>query len=468
MNADTLRFLDRLRAGEGCLDRTRPVLVARAPGRLDAFGGVIDYTGGTVCEMPLAVATHVALQARTDRTLRLTSLGVAAHGLQETVSLDLNQLVPPAGPRPYDAVRAELAADPTTAWAAYVAGAWLVLARERYVDQYLHGVDLVIDSAVPVGAGVSSSAAIEVATLYALTRLHGLSIAGQRLARLGQMVENLVVGAPCGLMDQLTVALGRQDALLLIRCQPDDILGHGAVPPGVCLGALHTGVKHAVGGSHYTDARVAAFMGHAVILDYLRQLGSIGAAEDPFDGYLARIPADEYLTTYRHLLPAQLDGAAFLERYGGTVDTATHVDPATTYAVATAVKHQVLDNSRAPRFVDALAAYGRTRQPVFLERAGEYLLQAHAGYRDDLNLGAPEADLMLELALRRGPAAGVYGGRITGGGCGGSVVFLGDERLPALLPSLAAEYEERSGRRALILTGSSDGAEAVGVAEVNL
>lgn len=467
MTPDLQAFVERLRQGPSGFVSGRPVRLARAPGRLDAFGGVIDYTGGTVCELPLAMATRVALQRRDDRRLVIHSPAGAEHGLQPTVEVDLSQLVPTSGPRPYAEVCAELQAEPAAAWVGYVAGAWLVLATEGLVDGYPYGAEVMVDSDVPFGAGVSSSAALEIATLSALAAELALTLEPKRLARLGQIVENHVVGAPCGLMDQLTVTLGEADALLVIRCQPDEILGQSPLPDGVRLAAIHTGVKHAVGGSHYTDARIAAFMGHRIILEHLRELGTAGPDEDPFGGYLARVPAVEYRAAYQSLLPARMTGAEFLRRYSGTVDTATTVAPGATYQVASAVRHQVLDNDRAGQFVQALDSYQRTRQPALLEQAGELLLTAHAGYGDDLDLGAAEADLLLELAMRRGPRQGIYGGRITGGGCGGSVALLGDQRLPALLPILATEYARESGQAPTVIQGSSNGAAATGVATLS-
>lgn len=468
MCRDAEAFCARLRGPlRGAFDGDAPIVIARAPGRLDAFGGIIDYTGGTVCEMPTAQATWVALQPRADRLLRVRSLGIERDGLQPEVVVALDDLVVNGDAREYAAVREAFGAEPTTSWVRYVIGAWPVLARELGA-KFEVGANLVIESDVPLGAGVSSSAALEMATLWAVVVQRRLAVDPKTLARLGQIVENRVVGAPCGLMDQLTVTLGTADALLVIRCQPDELLGPRRLPPGVTIGAIDTGVKHSVGGRRYSDARAAAFMGHKLILDHLRGLGSVGPGEDPFCGYLARVPRDEYLRIYRPLLPARLRGRDFLARWGETVDTATRIDPDTDYRVLGAVEHHVLENARTPEFLEALESYGRTRAPEFLVRAGELMLASHASYRDNVGLGADEADLMVELAMERGPANGVYGAKITGGGSGGSVAILGDERLPGELTRIAAAYRERSGERPQVLVGSSDGAAAWGHRELLL
>ena len=443
-----------------------PLVVARAPGRLDAFGGIIDYTGGTVCEMPLACAARVGLCRRDDRVLRFCSQGVESQGLQTAVELSLDDLFDGDTPRPYAEVQQALGTDAGAAWARYLAGAWLVLVAEGEMERIDHGADVVLESSVPLGAGVSSSAAIEVAMLTALVADLKLAMPGARLARLGQIVENHVVGAPCGLMDQLTSALGEADAMLVIRCQPDEILAKTKLPDGVGFAAIDTGVKHSVAGGQYTAARVAAFMGHKMILDHATKAGWCDAGEDPFDGYLARVPLREYDLVYKRLLPDSMTGREYLDQFGATVDTATAVDPEQTYRVATATAHHVLDNARAPQLVELLDACQREPNPALLVEAGQLLLASHASYRDNVGLGAPEADLMVELAMSHGPEHGIYGAKITGGGCGGSVAILGDGRLAELLPKIAGEYQRRTGNQPRTLTGSSPGALAYGAREI--
>ncbi len=464
---DLASFIARCR-GEwrGRFTGPGPVRVARAPGRLDAFGGIIDYTGGTVCEMPLAVAAKVALGRRTDRRLRFFSDGIDDHGLAPIVELSLDDLFDGVAARPYDEVRQRLGERADAAWARYLAGAWLVLVAEGECPAIEHGADVVLESSVPLGAGVSSSAAIEVAMLAALTADLGLSLPGTRLARLGQIVENHVVGAPCGLMDQLTSTLGEADAMLVIRCQPDQILAKAKLPDGIGFAAIDTGVKHSVAGGQYTAARVAAFMGHRIIIERAAGAGWCKPGEDPFDGYLARVPLREYELVYRRQLPATMAGRDFLAEYGGTVDTATRVDPDRVYDVAAATAHHVLDNARAPRLVKLLDACRTAPETALLVEAGQLLLASHASYRDQVGLGAPEADLMVELAMGYGPEQGVFGAKITGGGCGGSVAILGDHRLPDLLPLIAGEYARRTGLTPRTLTGSSPGALACGVQEI--
>ena len=137
----------------------------------------------------------------------------------------------------------------------------------------LGGADVLLVSTVPLGAGVASSAAVEVATMRAAGAAFGARLDGLRLAALCQMVENRVVGAPCGIMDQVTCTLGEAGRLLALRCQPHDVLGWHAPPPGATFVGLDSGVKHAVGGRRYGRARCAAFMGREIIREHLRREG---------------------------------------------------------------------------------------------------------------------------------------------------------------------------------------------------
>ena len=256
-------FLSEHRAGAS-------VTLARAPGRLDVMGGVADYSGSLVAEMSIAEAALVALAPRTDRTLRVWSRGIEAEKLTPQVSLFLDDFFAGGALISYETVHSRLCHDPQTRWAAYLFGCVYVLLAEGIVSSFPHGANLILDSRVPLGAGVSSSAAIEVAAMQAINAAYGLSLDGVALARLSQMVENKVVGAPCGIMDQMSSALCVPNSLLLILCQPHEVQGTQALPDGVRVFGINSAVKHSIGGSAYTRARVAAFMGRRIFSENVK------------------------------------------------------------------------------------------------------------------------------------------------------------------------------------------------------
>ena len=127
------------------------------------------------------------------------------------------------------------------------------------------GFSLLLLSGVPMNVGIGSSASTEIATLYCLQNYLHLGISETRLAQLGQLAENLVVGAPCGIMDQITVTSGRQGRLTHILCRPGSIMGEVEVPERTAFVGINSMVKHSVAGADYGDVRIGAFMGKRII-----------------------------------------------------------------------------------------------------------------------------------------------------------------------------------------------------------
>lgn len=457
-------------------DATGPIAGARAPGRLDVMGGVADYSGSIVMELPIAEAASVAWQWREDRELHIRTVGPESEGLNPDVTLSLDDLIDGENRvRPIEEVKARLTAEPSTRWAAYLVGCYYVLlaayskVSQGHVDERLgeQGANILLKSDVPLGAGVSSSAAIEVATMLALGEAAGVQPSDLTLAAWCQRVENAIVGAPCGIMDQVTVALGEANALTVLRCQPHDLLGTQQIPIGWRFVGIDSGVKHSVGGAAYSRARVGAFMGLKVI-----QLESGGKL---LDNYLCNMSPDEFLA-YRDLIPDSLTGAEYHELYGRLPDRATRVDLAETYRPRACAEHPILENERVKhlfallqiaviRQEESLEVHGMVGldEPVLLE-AGRLMYAAHASYGERLDLGSPETDLLVELVRERGPERGLYGAKITGGGAGGTVAVLCLDVPEAeeALREVCAAYTARTGLTPRTFIGSSPGAVAFG------
>ena len=441
-------------AGADLLDRRRPAVVARAPGRLDCMGGIADYCGSVVFESPLAQATWVVLQPRTDAVLRVRTTGLgAAAPVDWQGRLDLFRQG--ARLKTYAQVRRLFTGDHT--WAGYVAGAYYVLQKERACPRLTHGADILVCSDVPVGEGVASSAALEVAAMTAVVKAEAIAIDGLELARLCQIVENRVVGAPCGIMDQVTAALGRADALLALRCQPHDVLGTTRLPDGVTLFGLSTRVKHSVGGSQYTNARIGAFMGHKVILT---RMGARPGRRDPLGGYLCNLDPATYRREFRRWIPARIGGDAFLRRYGPTVDRATRVDPGTEYQPRPCTEHPIYENRRVQQFIDLVGRVDLRRGDRELIAAGKLMFGSHWSYGHNCRLGSRETDLVVRLVREAGPRRGLYGAKITGGGSGGTVAILARADAADAVDRIARTYTRRTGIDPHLFTGSSPGAVA--------
>ncbi len=442
-------------------DLLRPdgkVFVARAPGRLDVMGGIADYCGSLVLEMPLKEAVLAGIQKRKDRRIVIRSVEAGKEGFSPDVEYSLDDFRSTRGLKSYSQVSSELQADPRKAWASYVAGIFFVLEKERLVPPFQTGATVCLTSSVPFGSGIASSAALEVAVLYGVLAAYGLQMEGLKAARAAQIAENRVAGAPCGIMDQVTAALGEDRALLALRCQPHTMEGIISIPEGFRFVGIHSNVKHSVGGSRYTDTRIGAFMGHKIILTVLR------ARKDPFDGYLARISPDEYNARYRRFLPSRITGAEFLKRYGDTVDPVTRIDPGKIYAVRSRTEHPIYENHRVEQFRRMLQSQPECgNMDRGMVRLGRLMYASHWSYGNRCGMGSSETDLLVNLVRKAGPDKGLYGAKITGGGCGGTVAVLASEGTEILLQQILAQYAEQTGREPRLFAESSPGAQSAGI-----
>lgn len=448
-----------------------PVRISAAPGRLDVMGGIADYTGSMVCEMPLACAAAVASQPRKDRQLQVFSFNLLDEHKPFTLRIPIDALATQSA----EALRREFA-EPGRKWAAYLAGCLFVLHTGKWIDLLdpsARGLSLAAYSTVPMGAGVSSSAALEVATMMNLVDQFSIrdKLTPMQIAELCQKVENQIVGAPCGIMDQATSCLGEEGRLFRMICQPHEVLPPLRLPEGIRVLGINSNVTHDVGGPAYARTRCAAFMAHRMMLEQMREMGravSRELIEDPMHGYLANLDPEDYKRFFRPKLPEVISGSDFLSRYDGTIDAVTSVNPNSKYPVRHAADHHVLEARRVRRFAEfiekASDATGRPRT-IALDSAGHLMYGSHQSYTQDAMLGCDECDLLVQLVRRHEPA-GFYGARITGGGSGGTVAILGrqGESTDAAIAEILHFYEKETGRTPQVLQGSRPGACHAGTA----
>jgi L-arabinokinase len=434
-------------------DRHTELTITRAPGRLDVMGGIADYSGSLVLELPIAEATLVALQKDEARRISIISL-VDDETRALSFEMPLADLEREGAPIEYEEARTYFAGDQTHAWAAYVAGVFLVLARERGT-RFNHGTRLLISSRVPEGKGVSSSAALEVATMSAIAAAFDIEIAPRDIALLCQQLENLVVGAPCGVMDQMTSACGEAHQLLSLVCQPAELLGSIKLPDDLGVWGLDSGTRHSIGGGDYGSVRAGAFMGYRIIAD----VGGLDA-DQRWRGYLANIEPDEFEERFARHLPDSMLGAEFLERYGSTADTVTTVQRDRTYAIGAPAMHPIYENFRVRRFAELLQRPGSLSQDEKIT-LGKLMYDSHASY-SACGLGSQATDLLVELVRATGAEQGLFGAKITGGGSGGTIAVLGDSKAEIAVKKVAERYAALMGYEPYIFSGSSPGSAAFG------
>lgn len=318
--------------------------IFRAPGRVNLIGEHTDYNEGFVLPAALDVATYVAAAFRDDRRIRVASLN-----LDDSLEFDLDDVARPV----------------SKTWARYVQGVAMILERTGFC---LRGANLLIDSDVPVGAGLSSSAALEVSTAFALATLSGHEIDGMELARIGQRAEHEFAGVRSGIMDQFASVFGQSGHALFLDCRS---MNWSAVPVAkATLVVCNTKTKHDLAESEYNKRRAeceaaAAFFGH----DSLRDVSI------------------EYLES----------------RSAGMNEV-----------LAKRARHIVSENQRVLASVDAL-------QTGDLPGFGKLLSASHESLRDDFEVSCRELDLMVEIA---GSHHDVLGARMMGGGFGGCTINL--------------------------------------------
>lgn len=399
------------------------VFIGEAPGRIDFMGGVADYSGSLVLEMPIRATTRVGIRPIREKSLRLASgsygrstidflpfLNALKEGAAENV---FRKLIDSAG---------------LPVWARYPVGCTLIFClKMRWLPT--GGLAFQIRSRVPPSMGVSSSAALEIATLRALAQLARRRLPGRLLAHLGQQAENRMVGAPCGLMDQLTCAFGKPGHLLPILCQPDQLQKPVKIPAGILVVGWPSGVKHAVSSSPYATARAAAFMGRKIIETQFHRRRN----------HAADIPLNFFHNQAAAILPQTMSGREFLKIWRFVDDPLSKIDADTHYPVQAALRFPVEENARCQQAIALLSRAGGgsgIRSETALREAGNLMLQSHAGY-SAMGLGSPETDRMVAALAKAGPVRGIYGARVSGGGSGGTVVVLLAQRALPLLRNLS-------------------------------
>jgi len=357
-----------------------------APGRVNLIGEHTDYNDGFVFPMALNFYTYVAVAARRDRHLHVYS-----ENMQEAVWLSLDDL---SGRRHH--------------WSDYVAG---IADELEKTGIHLPGADLYISSEVPVGAGLSSSAAIEMAVALALSGLAHAILSPLELAKLGQRAENHFVGMNCGIMDQFIAMHGEKDHALLLDCR-SLAFQHVTLPSeNIRIVVCNSMVKHELGSSAYNRRRAECEEGVRLMQ--------------------ARFPG---ITHLRDVSPAQ-----FLQ-----------VQDQLTPVVRARCRHVISENQRV---LDSLTSL----QSNDLARFGRLMNASHDSLRDDYQVSCRELDVLVDLARS---SSGCLGSRMTGGGFGGCTVNLvALDHVDAFVDHISSAYHLRTGLSPQVyITMASQGA----------
>lgn len=461
---DVSVFVAALEEHQNFFTEGADIFVTRAPGRLDVMGGIADYSGTLVLEMPIAEAVLTALQKNSSGRLKIVSLAQGSDKEAYSFEMPLADLVVNGEPVAYNTAREYFRRRKKDHWASYVAGVFLVLMSELKIRfGFLGGgACILIGSKVPIGKGVSSSAAIEVAVMNAVCAAYGIDLAPRDLAILCQKVENLIVGVPCGVMDQMSSNCCEAGKLLSMICQPAELQNARAIPEDISFWGIDSGIRHSVGGGDYGMVRTGAFMGYRIIAELAglkvveTETPGVVEVKDPkWNVYLANISPSEFEKEFAPHLPEQISGADFLSRYYGMTDTVTRVEPEKIYQILKPTAHPVYENARVKYFAELLSAPVTEKS---LTEMGDLMYGSHESY-SACGLGTRETDLLVELVKG---SKELYGAKITGGGSGGTVAVMGRKNAGREIEKIVDEYEKRTNYRPYVFSGSSMGAAAFG------
>lgn len=427
-------------------------ILTHAPARLDVMGGVSDYSGGLYLQWPLEVATTCAIEARESAELVVSSAQAAERGWQSPVTLPLATL---NSSSPTD-LRHLLSSE--TNWVLPVLGAFVILRHELGLVP-TQGAHLEIRSDIPTDAGVSSAAALQVATLSALNLFNHLNLTGHQIALLAQKIEHQVMGSAGGIAERLAIALAPKNQLLKLKCQSDVVEGTIEPPEGVTFYGISSGVNQSEGEAAYLASRCATFMGRKLVLE----LAPHALRGPDGEAYLANLGSDAW-RALRNLIPEKMTGAQFLDLHDSHGDTQTQIEPERGYHVRLATEHPIYEAERVRRFGEllTLAKENHPARHEFLRAAGELMIQSHFSYDHRCNLSSPQTDLLVELAREAGPSQAIYGAKVTGRGAGGTVALMVDTHknpnIENLIRRIADTYTQRTTLQPVILRGSSAGA----------
>lgn len=438
---------------------SEPRYRTRAPARLDVMGGFADYTGSLVLQCALPLEVRAAIAPRNDQKVSLTSLGWSNNGDHAQCVWPLSVLYTNSGKiASPENVSAHFEACGCP-WARHIAGVYYTLLEAGAVPHFGGGASIILESDIPPHVGLGSSAAISVATGRLLSALSDRAIDPLELARLCQRAENLIVGLPTGITDKVASLLSEPGSLLQMLCQPHELRGFMQLCPGTTLVGIDSGVQVAKKTDKFVETRVASFMGLRIIENSLRN-GPTG--HDLIGGYLANITPTDYVEHFRDKLPTKMRGRDFLEKYGHLSDSATRVSPETIYKVRSRTEHHIYENDRVHRFAERMYRASRTGERDALVEAGELMYASHWSYSQRCGMGSIETDLLINLLREQGVTKGIYGAKVTGGGCGGvlAVLMMDSPVAREALDDVCRNYAAKVGKEARIFSGFATGAAA--------
>lgn len=400
--------------------------VAAAPGRLDVMGGLAEYSGSSIGNMPAGGIVFVGVEAIEAEDVSILSVGSPnpADSSNEPSVIPLARLRDDQG-KPIGPERARKLIDPEKA-----GDAWCVLAtllemiRAGAIPQPQRGLVVSVGSTLGNVSCAAEETALSAATAVALAGLYDVALDGNATPAICQRVANEWLDLPIGMGDAFCALLGETGALGELACPSCDTFEKIRIPDGLSILGIDCGVIHPDAVKKFARARTASFMGLGLIE---RIICHEGSGNSKLNGSLAQVSANDFVGRFRDRLPRKLRGSEYLERFGETEDTLTSIEPDHLYKIRSRTEHHIYEHVRVREFFDWLKralVSPSTPDEHALTEAGELMYASHWSYGQRCGLGNVETDLLVNLIREHGTGFGVFGAKITGRGCGGVVAVL--------------------------------------------
>lgn len=388
---------------------------ASAPGRVNLIGEHTDYNDGFTLPLAIEQCTEITL-----KTIPPDSSGSTTFSCFYSAALDESAVWSAdgkiflggfPGKKTLREISELLSGSPSKgvapppAWSMYIAG---VLNEFQQLGFCLPSFQLLVETNIPLGSGLSSSAALEVAVAMTIQKRLGTQLTGDEISRICQRAEHAYAGVPCGLMDQLSSVFGRKNQLMLLDCQTHTI-EYLEIPESIVFLVVNSKIKHNLADGAYRNRRAECEQACRVLqIESLRDIDRVT------------------LDRNRHRLSESLYMRA---------------------------RHVV---SEIERTVEAAAQIARRQWKV----VGDLMYKSHESMRDDFEISCTEIDYLVEICRKLGPSQGLYGARMTGGGFGGCIIALVDsEHAAAINQVILTEYQKMTGLNATsFITRPADGA----------
>lgn len=429
--------------------------VSRAPGRLNVMGGLAEYTGSLVLNMPANDLIYVAVQPRTQKEIALI------------IDNDDPLIVPLSQLDEYPTQPQSDPQDNKIRLTRCVFGMLAELRRTKLIPDFFDGVTIVVARNHPEVCGAAEHISAASAVMVAVSAMGNAKLDPLQAAGICQKIENNELNIPVGISDVLCTLQGYPNTIFGMRCDPYTHDGSVQLTDGVRVVGIDCGTIHSDAEIKYRRVRTASFMGRTLID---RIIQHDGKKNMQWDGYLSRVSVTDFVECFRDRIPTKMKGSEFLDRFGDTDDPLTSIEPNINYKIRSRTEHHIYEHTRCQHLMECLSRNIRSGDAQTLVDAQSQMFASHWSYGQRCGLGSIETDLLVNLIRQHGTNSDLYGAKISGHGCGGMVTVLMKPTNQALaaLDRVMNDYAEQTNIQPTLMSESTPGAMVSGAQQILL